>query len=233
MSLVERLVSTIETVSEADLHPHSTQERAELFHAFDPGSAEVEIVNFLNALVFLVKPMLVLETGTGKGFTTIGIADALRMNGQGHLHTVELDPSTVEVAKTNLEQFDPALASYVTFHCQSSLDLIDAWPGPAFDFALFDSLIAFRHIEFERLMERGMLAKGAVCCFHDTSRLRGKTMHDYNPEMIAALDRHSEGRQWLESELSRGFGGTSTGGLAKALRPQRTQRLMGFTQASC
>jgi predicted RNA methylase len=202
---------------ESQVHPHCTAEQAHLFSSVDGGSAELEVLSFLSALVSLFKPTIVLETGTGKGYTSLAIADALKTNGRGHLHTVEFDPSTVAVAKQNLEQVAPELKAWITHHTGDTREFISSWSGPPFDFALFDSDLQIRHIEFEMLLcaseisedpeipSHGNLARGAVCCFHDTSRFRGETMHDFNPEMIAALDRHSQGQQWLECPYSRGF----------------------------
>jgi predicted O-methyltransferase YrrM len=201
----EVLASRIQVHNEASLHPHAAAERAELFHSIDGGSAELEVLTLLNALVYLYKPMMALETGTGSALTTVSIASALRANGLGHVHTVECNPTALARAKMLVEVLDPDLRQWITFHSGDSRELIRAWPGRRFDFAFFDNEIAFRHLEFEALSERGLLTERAVCVFHDTSRLRGETMRDFNPEMIAALDRQSTGRQWLESQYSRGL----------------------------
>jgi predicted O-methyltransferase YrrM len=181
------------------------EELADRFTAIDGGSAELETLNFLNALVYLYKPRLVLETGTGQGFTTLAIATALLANGGGHVHSVELDPSTQATAAQRIARYESFLVNVVTLHRGDSRQFIEEWAGAPFDFVFFDSLIAFRHTEFEMLQDRGLLAPQAVCVFHDTSRRRGAYYQDFNPEMIASLDGHSLGNQWLESDLSRGL----------------------------
>lgn len=191
--------------SESELHPHCSEERAGEFHSVDGGSAELETLLFLNSLVYLFKPRLLLETGTGEGFTTSALAAAMRANGFGTLHTVEVDGGCVARARDRVHHQNPLAASLVNFHQEDSRNFIAHWEGPEFEFAYFDSLIAFRHLEFEMLLKSGKLAQTALCVFHDTSRLRGHTVPDFNPEMIDGLDEASKERQWLESPLSRGL----------------------------
>lgn len=192
-------------VPESALHPHCSEERADEFSALDPGSPEVENLEFLHVLVRLFKPSLVLETGTGSGWSTFAIALALKRNDRGSIQTVELDASTAESARNHVGSLDPGLLNRVSFNIRDSLDFIDEWAGPPFDFAFFDSLIPIRHREFELAYSKGKLAPKALCVFHDTSRLRGMTMNDFDAAVLAALDRASSGRQWLECELSRGI----------------------------
>lgn len=190
---------------ESSLHAHCPEERAHLFHAYTGGAGEHEVLEFLHALVFLFKPHNVLETGTGAGFATYAMADAILRNGFGRLHTVDIDPAWTDRSRDLVRFHNAMLLEHVTFHSAPSLEWIASYSGPPFDFVFYDSLIAFRHLEYEALLERGLLTAKAVCVFHDTSRLRGQTMHDFNPDMISALDRYSEGKQWLESDLSRGL----------------------------
>lgn len=205
MNQLSRIESVFKGKPESSVHPHDPAELAELFSAADGSSVEFEVLYFLGALVHLFKPRNVLETGTGEGLATIAIASALSTNDRGILTTVEIDGAKVERARANLLRVDAPLGGLVVFNTGDSRELIEKWTGAPFDFAFFDSLIAFRHLEFELLLSRKLLTEDAVCVFHDTSRRRGGYFSDYNPEMIAALDRHSQGRQWLESPLSRGL----------------------------
>lgn len=190
---------------ESSIHPHSPAERAHLFRSFDGGSTELEVLNFLNALVILLKPENVLETGCGQGFGTIALAAGLADNGLGTLQSVEFDPATVHRALAHLEQYDPKLLSIVKIHPGQSMDFLRAWEGPPFDFAFFDSDLQVRHLEFELLRSKGKLTEHATCLFHDTSRHRGEYFHDYNPAMIAALDKAAAPHQRFESNYSRGI----------------------------
>lgn len=183
---------------ETDVHPHAPAERAELFTALTGGAVEIETLTLMNALAFQYKPRLILETGTGSGYSAVAIASALEANGLSEVHTVELEGATSARARKNVAALEPALLDRIHFHVGDSLAWIDAWEGEPFDFAFFDSLVAFRHLELERLLEHGLLAPGAVCAFHDASRARG----EYYPDMIAALDRHGLRGDRLECGLS-------------------------------
>lgn len=199
---------------EASVHPHSEEEQADLFHALDGGSTEVEYLVLLQALVFASKPTTVLETGTGRGFGTLAIATALRANGFGHLTTIEHDSSVMDGAKRRLEESPEPLGPLVTFHCGSSLDFLQECTT-RFDFVFLDSDISVRHEELRVLLERDLLTERAIVCIHDTSRLRSRTAGDNNLDMNTALDQFSIGREWLEFDLSRGFRILRFGGASK------------------
>lgn len=191
--------------SESMLHPHCEEERAHLFHSFTGGAGEQEVLQFLQSLVFLFKPSNLLETGTGGGYATIALAAGIRQNGFGHLHTIDIDGSWTSHAIEQMTRVDSSLCELVSFHVCPSLDWIHSYSGPRFDFVFFDSLLSFRHLEFKAMLDQGHLSDSALCIFHDTSRYRGKTMHDFNPEMIQSLDDLQVGKQHLESNLARGL----------------------------
>jgi len=192
-------------VPENSVHPHVLEERSEMFSAIDGVSAELETLNFLNALIYLLKPLNVLETGTGSGLTTVAIASALMLNGAGVVHSIEIDAGERVKAAQRLAKFSQHLVDRVTLHAGDSRAFIGSWSGSPFDFCYFDSLIAFRHEELGLLLARHLITQNCTCVFHDTSRRRGEYFPDFNPEMIAALDGFSQGRQWFESEYSRGL----------------------------
>ena len=73
------------SLCERDLHPHAPGEKSELFHSLNGGFAELEVLEFLYALVFLFKPSNLLETGTGHGFGTLALAKGVSRNGFGKL----------------------------------------------------------------------------------------------------------------------------------------------------
>lgn len=76
---------------EKDVHPHVEPEKANLFHAFNAGTTELEVLNWLNSTVMLLKPSTILETGAADGLGTVALASACRANGFGMVHCVELD----------------------------------------------------------------------------------------------------------------------------------------------
>lgn len=205
INFAQSLTRFAEPHSEAEVHPHAQSERANLYSAPSGGAAEFEVLNFLNALVYLYKPNLVLETGTGSGLGTAAIAHGLMTNRFGHVHSVELDNQVRVRAGQTIARMQAGMVDWVTLHQGDSREFICNWQGDPFDFVFFDSLVEFRHVEFQTMQQQGLLNKGAVCVFHDTSRARGETMSDFNRGMIDALDNESSGRQWMESEGSRGL----------------------------
>jgi hypothetical protein len=58
---------------EINVHPHTPEERADLFLTYDMGSTEIEVLNWLHAMVCLLKPQSILETGTCRGLGTIAL----------------------------------------------------------------------------------------------------------------------------------------------------------------
>ena len=190
---------------ESEVHPHAAVERADEFSAFDTGGPELEFLEVLHCLVRAFKPKLVLETGTGKGLSTIALSGALQRNGSGHLWTLENNAGAMQQAQSSLRSLEIDLTSFVSFVATDSLAYIEALQGGPFDFVFYDSLISLRHREFHLMLERSLLSDQALCIFHDTSRNRGSTMHDYSQDTIDALDEASYGHQWLECNLSRGL----------------------------
>lgn len=61
----------------------------------DEQGAEMETSEFIGSLVRLIKPAVVVETGSYLGDTTIAIAKALKANNHGHLYSCDVDGSYV------------------------------------------------------------------------------------------------------------------------------------------
>lgn len=59
------------------------------FRAWDDMAVEAEVAELLFAFVRVLKPLVVVESGTGKGYASKAIAQALADNGVGVLHTFE------------------------------------------------------------------------------------------------------------------------------------------------
>jgi predicted O-methyltransferase YrrM len=194
--------------TEACVHPHSAAERAELFEAFNAGTTEYEVLNWLHATVMLLKPAHVLETGAADGIGTVALASACRNNGFGTVHSVEIDTELCRALETRLRR--RGLSASAEVHCESSLDYLRR-TDTVFDVGFFDSLCELRAEEFRTCLDRGILRKLAV--FHDTSPLRTRTLPVApSPELhaayrrdVLALARDPRCTGWYESPLSRGF----------------------------
>ena len=61
------------------------------WHMADSQSTELEVLDFLKALVTTVKPRLIVETGTFLGYGAIAMAQGLKSNGFGRVITIEQD----------------------------------------------------------------------------------------------------------------------------------------------
>jgi hypothetical protein len=88
---------------------------------YDSMSAEVEVLDFLKALVITIKPELVVETGTFSGLSTLRIAEGLKENGIGRVITCEWDK---KVHKTATKRFaGSGLGKWIDARNESSLEM--------------------------------------------------------------------------------------------------------------
>src|SRR5947209_10763189 len=195
------LQAVFASLPETEAHPHVPEEKAHLFRALDGGSAELEVLNLLNAVIYACKPRCVLETGTHRGFSAIAIASALKANSNGVLHTLECDEAWLTIAKDNVATFDGELEMYIKFHRTESTEWLSRYQGPVFDFAFLDSALAFRYVELQILSDRRLLSSEALVMCHDTSRYRGRYFDDFDEMMLSVLDDAARGKQSLTCNL--------------------------------
>lgn len=204
----EALASRFGQTAEGQIHLHAREERAHLFHSVDSRSTELEVLNFINALVCLFKPETALETRTFLGFGTCAISAGLKSNGRGHAFSLEIDAVHVQWAREHLRQFDRSLEKMVTFINEPSLKFINEYQGKPFDFVFIDTELEIRMTELSLLRKRELLAPGAVCIIHDTSSYRppetgGGGADDFRDRhMLLALEEQFE---ILQFPYSRGF----------------------------
>lgn len=137
--------------------PHAECPHPEWWSADDDESAEVEVVELVGALVRVLQPEYVVETGTFVGRMAQGIGQALLLNGHGRLDTVEIDGARVEQAVARCAGLP------VSVHQMSSVDFE---PAGEIGFAWFDSLLQLRCPEF--LAYRPFMTKATIVGFHDT-----------------------------------------------------------------
>ena len=93
----------------------------ERWHMYDSLTAEVEVLDFLKAVVTTIKPELVVETGTFSGLSTLRIAEGLKANGVGKVITCELDPKVFAAAKKRFAE--SAVANWIEARNESSLEM--------------------------------------------------------------------------------------------------------------
>jgi predicted O-methyltransferase YrrM/D-alanine-D-alanine ligase-like ATP-grasp enzyme len=138
--------------------PTAFKPTTERYTMVDRVGAETEVLFFLKALVHLLKPDLVLETGTYRGATAGAIGTALAANGFGRLVTLERDAAFAAEARRRLCHLpvDVIVTSSLEYTPQRPIDLL-----------FLDSHRPIRKLEFERF--RSFLAPGALIVWHDSA----------------------------------------------------------------
>src|SRR5712664_3425183 len=119
--IVEHIASRGDVLQREYHKPTPECPHPERWHMYDSMSAEVEVLDFLKALVTTVKPELVVETGTFSGLSTLRIAEGLKANGFGCVITCEHDPMVFAAAK---QRFDSSgLEQWIDARNESSLEM--------------------------------------------------------------------------------------------------------------
>jgi predicted O-methyltransferase YrrM len=86
----------------------------------DSFTAEIEVLDFLHALVRLVWPLRILETGTYHGYSAIWMGQALRENKLGLIDSVDNDRAMIRIAHKNIKRV--GLDKTITLWHRDSLD---------------------------------------------------------------------------------------------------------------
>jgi predicted O-methyltransferase YrrM len=136
--------------------------RPELWSMLDSQSTEVEVLEFLKALVTTIKPRLILETGTFLGHGTVKLAEGIRENGFGKVITIESDPAIRARAEKRFR--DSGLAPWIESRLESSLQT--SIEG-SIDLFYSDSDLANREAEIRRLLPQ--LDPRGLLVIHDAS----------------------------------------------------------------
>lgn len=125
---------------------------------------ELEVGEFLNALVRMTKPEVVVETGTHKGFSTLMIASAIKANGKGHLYTVDMIDHGV---LKECERY--GVAPFVTFTKSDSSAMISKLAPRVknIDFLWLDADHSTEAVIKELNAALPLLRKGTLVAFHD------------------------------------------------------------------
>lgn len=127
------------------------------WHSEDSEATEDEVTALVAAFVRALQPEVVIETGIWSATTTEAIGQALKANGHGHLHAVEILPDRAEAARQRCAGLP------VTVTCGDSL----TWDPPSpIDFAWIDAHLETRHQEILRWQH--LFSPGAVIGVHDT-----------------------------------------------------------------
>jgi len=160
--IVEHIVARGDVLQPEYHRPTPECPHPERWHMYDSMTAEVEVLDFLKALVTTVKPELVVETGTFSGLSTLSIAAGLKANGFGRVITCELDPKVYAAAK---QRFDSSeLGQWIDARNESSLEMnVEG----RVDFLFSDSDAPLREQEVRKFLPR--MNPNGVILMHDAS----------------------------------------------------------------
>jgi len=132
------------------------------YSMYDGMGTEVEVLEFIRSLVRVLKPEVAVETGTYLAFGSLYIAEGMKQNGFGVLHTAEPNKEYWQPAYQRLVGYE----DHVQFYHMTGIQMIDRIQE-TIDFAFLDSNIDTRIGEMRALMSR--LKDNGVVAVHDTS----------------------------------------------------------------
>ena len=137
----------------------------ERWSMYDSMTAEVEVLEFLRALVTTIKPALVVETGAFLGASTLWIAEGLKLNNFGKIISCELDPLVFAKAKEKIDA--SPLSPWIDLRNESSLEMkIDG----AIDLFFSDSDLSVREQEIRHYLPQ--INPNGVILMHDANTHR-------------------------------------------------------------
>lgn len=179
------------------LKPDERDARWSQVECFGGGmGVEYEVGGLLYAVVRALKPEIVVETGTFKGFSTLMIAQALKENKAGHVHTIDIEDRGVH---DRLRKF--GLENLATVHIASSTDKIQELAKVLkwVDFLWLDSDHSEEYVKAEVHAAYPLLKSGTYIAFHDT-------ISDFRENVaIQAIRREHPEWEYIRFSSSRGF----------------------------
>ena len=177
--IVEHIVSSGDVLQPEYHRPTPECPHPERWHMYDSMTAEVEVLDFLKAIVITLKPVLIVETGTFSGLSTLRIAEGLKTNGFGRVVTCEYDAKVFASAQQRFAS--SGLAQWIDARNESSLEMkIEG----RIDLLFCDSDTPIREQEVRKFLPQ-MNPHGLIL-MHDASSLM-KTVRE------AALKLEAEG----------------------------------------
>lgn len=133
------------------------------FSSYNDAGLEVETGEFLYAILRLLKPEHVLETGTHVGVGAAYMGQALKDNNKGFLDTLEFLPELAKRAQERMRQLQ--LDFQVTVHLT---DAAKFEPGVKYGFILLDTEPQTRFAEYIKYYD--YLEDGGYLFIHDLHR---------------------------------------------------------------
>lgn len=175
--LPQMIINQISFPLPIDVKPECTGQTSncknpQLFSMNSRVGSETEVHSFLKALTVMLKPGLILETGTYEGDGTIAFAEGVVQNGFGQVVSIECNVDLARTARHKLSSYPVEVVA-----C-NSLEYIPIGP---IDLLFLDSKRMLRREEFLRF--RPFLHNKSVIIWHDSS---------YRPQNHAVFDAVNE-----------------------------------------
>ncbi len=154
-----RRVSCVNNLAQLGVALHNYQNAHEVLppgvvNPRGPIQSEIEMLVLMWALVVMLKPQLVLETGTDSGVMARALGQACQANGFGRVVSAETNGDLVESARKLCAGLP------VSIH-----------HGPALDLPIRRADLLYLDSSYEsRLEELARVRRGAVAVVHDTAR---------------------------------------------------------------
>lgn len=182
----QQIIEQISHPCAIDVKPECTEmttncAHPQLFSMNSRVGSESEVITFLKSLTTVIKPNLILETGTYNGNGTIAFAEGVIENGFGKVISIEFDEELAQNAKRKFAEYP------VEIVCGSSLSYT---PNNLIDILFLDSKRSIRKEEFLRY--KPFLHKHSLIIWHDSSyRERNHLVYDSVNELYEAgiIDR--------------------------------------------
>ena len=130
------------------------------YTCFNTGGVEIEVGEFLYGFIRMIKPELVLETGTNFGISAMYIAQALKDNGRGKLLSLERLLICKEIAQNRMKIL--GLEDYVELIL---IDSRDYKTERVYDFVFLDTEPCYRFQEFLTVFPN--ISAGGFVAIHD------------------------------------------------------------------
>jgi predicted O-methyltransferase YrrM len=146
------------------------------FEMFNTGGTELEVGDFLYSLVRMVKPNRILETGTHLGISSTYMGQALKDNGKGVLHTMEIFPANIAASQQLWKAVE--VDKQIVAVNQASLSL-QLTPADQFEILFLDSEPQYRFDEFIKFWPN--VVPGGFILIHDlhpSMGHHGQTWHN-------------------------------------------------------
>lgn len=160
--ILERISEQGESVQAEYMPPTHECPRPELWKMLDSQTSEMEVLDFLKALVMTVKPRLIVETGTFIGYSAIKMAEGLKANGFGKVITIEYDPAIFAKAKERIDA--SGLREWIEYRNASS---VETEIGGTIDLLFSDSHLPLREQEVRRFLPQ--VDPRGLILIHDSS----------------------------------------------------------------